>query len=585
MVRVTRKILHIMTRAQRRFIIILAFMMLIGGLAESLSVSLIIPLITAIMNTDTWRDTWYAGFICKSFYITNHIQYISLLIIVIICIFVLKNVYLLFEIRTQLRFISKSRYNMQKELMKHYLAMPYEFYLHAQSGEIVRIIGEDSAQSFVLLTNILYFYTDLFVSIMLGVTIFIISPLLAIEISIILLLELMFISKLIKPRMQKEGEISRFNGALALKWILQSIQGIKSIKVAKKEEYFSDTYNHYAEKVVDAQCNNGILANIPKLVIESVTISAVMLLILFMALTGRNVVEIVPQLSGFVVAAMKLLPSINRISSSINQVPFSEGALDNIIKVIESENIYHDGLEDIEQKSRKGSPDSVRMDSFHSLKLQNVSFSYNRGNDLILKNIDMIVLSGQSVGIIGPSGAGKTTTIDIILGLLRPQNGEILINGIRMDNVLSSWRDNIAYIPQNIFLIDDTIRNNVVFGKFTDDEEDEKVWNALREAQMEEFIKSLPEGLDTVVGEQGIRLSGGQKQRIGIARALYPDPFVLFFDEATSALDNDTESAIMESINHLKGQKTLIIIAHRLSTIENCDVIYKVENGHISKER
>lgn len=195
----------------------------------------------------------------------------------------------------------------------------------------------------------------------------------------------------------------------------------------------------------------------------------------------------------------------------------------------------------------------------------------------------MKIKKGMSVGVAGLSGAGKTTAMDTLLGLLKPKNGKVLVDGTDIETNMKSWNMQVGYIPQNIFMLDGNIRENVAFGVPCKDIDDEKVWDALRDAALDIFVKNLPKGLDTELGERGLRLSGGQRQRIGIARALYPNPSVLFFDEATSALDNETEAAIMDSIHHLQGKKTIIMIAHRLTTIENCDVVYRVENGKITR--
>ena len=219
------------------------------------------------------------------------------------------------------------------------------------------------------------------------------------------------------------------------------------------------------------------------------------------------------------------------------------------------------------------------------IELRNITYSYPNSEALIFDNADMVIPIGKAVGVVGTSGAGKTTIIDILLGLLKLRTGQVLADGVDITSNYPGWLKNIGYIPQVIFMLDSTIRKNVAFG-YTDEEiDDERVWEVLKEAQLDEFVRSLPEGLDTSIGERGIRLSGGQRQRIGIARALFEDPEVLVLDEATSALDNETEAAIMDSINILAGKKTLVIIAHRLQTIEKCNMVYRVENGKITRER
>lgn len=581
MLKITKKVMLILNERQKKMVVVLAFMMLIGGIVDSVSVSLILPLISAIMNEETWNQEWYAQLICKMFHISEAKVYIEVLLILLILFFFMKNVYLLFEYYVQYSFIAKSQYKMRHDLMTGFIYKPYAFFLNANSGEIVRIFTEDTTQAFALLTSLLQFYTEAFVCVILGITIFIISPTIAFELVVILLLELLVIAKFIRPTMKKYGEINRNDGAASNKWILQSIQGIKNIKVAQTEDFFREEYGKHAERVVDATRKNLTLATFPRLFIEAITVSAVLALMFIMVIMGKELTLIVPQLTAFVVAAMRLLPSVNRISVAINQMPYYEGGLDNIINVLKNEKRERDAKK--ENYKRKNS-DRKNIKFRNSITLKSVDFSYVGAESNILDCAGVEILSGQSVGIVGSSGSGKTTVVDIMLGLLKPQSGCVLIDGINIEENLTSWLDRLAYIPQQIFLMDDTIRENVAFGKKKRNIDDEKVWEALKEAQMEKFVKKMPDGLDTVVGEQGIRLSGGERQRIGIARALYNNPDVIFFDEATSALDNETETAIMESINSLKGRKTLVIIAHRLSTISNCDVVYRVQGGKILKE-
>lgn len=584
MLRVTKKLFQILNTRQKKFVIVLVFMMLLGGIMESLSVSLILPLITAVMDTKTWNDKWYAQLLCSIFNISDQRQYVSVLLILLILVFVLKNVYLIVEYRIQYNFIGKCRYDMQAGLIHSYIRKPYTFYLSANFGEIIRIINSDVTEAFNLLTGVLLFYTEIIVSIVLGITIIVMSPMMAFGIIIILLIELLVIAVVIKPVMRRTGEGQRDEAALSNKWLLQSLNGIKSIKVANKENYFEDNFKGHARKAVRLAAKYQTLYNLPRLLIEAFTVAGVLLIMLILVLKGMDLASLVPQLSAFVIAAIRLLPSVNRISTSINQVPFYEGGLDNIIRVIEDEDVLKSSSTEMESDGRRLNT-SHNITFNENIVFDDVSFFYPQNDKKILEHTGFKIHAGESVGIIGSSGSGKTTTVDIMLGLLAPSSGSVSVDGYDINDNLPAWLSHLAYIPQSIFLMDDTIRANVAFGTDTSKMLDEKVWESLREAQLEDFVRELPDGIDTTIGEQGVRLSGGQRQRIGIARALYNNPEILFFDEATSALDNETEKAIMESIENLKGRKTLVIIAHRLTTIENCDVVYKVENGKIIKER
>ncbi len=578
---------------------------------ESLSVTLILPLSTAMVNGDSWQDEWYARAICSIFRISDHRSYVIVLLILLIIIFIVKNLYLLFEYYCQDTFIARARFDTQKKLMKAYIYKPYSFYLTANTGEIVRIVTSDTVDMFSLLSATLQFYTEIIVSIVLVATIIAISPGIASRIILILMVELLVITRIIKPKLKKLGTIQREEGAVANKWLLQSINGIKSIKVANSETFFENNYSRHADKVVETMRINQTLSNLPRLIIESVTVAGVLSIILVMVLNGSNMTSIFPQLSAFIVATVRLLPSVNRISTSVNGITFSEGGLDNIIRVLNNDDIAENIKKDtvrmagglstgenwqttdstgqiIEHNNRKIKTKDGNISEIirfsEELYFKDITFSYPGAKNKIFDKASFKIKSGDSVGIIGSSGAGKTTAVDIILGLLQPDSGEILADGKNINSEMTSWLSHVAYIPQSIYLLDDTICANVAFGKYENEVDEEAVWTALEEAQMDSFVRELPDQLNTSVGEQGIRLSGGQRQRIGIARALYNNPDIIFLDEATSALDNDTEAAIMEAIDSLKRKKTLVIIAHRLSTTKNCDVIYRVEDGKVNRE-
>lgn len=577
MIEVTQKIFSILEQKQKKQIIGLVIMMIMGGMLESISVSLTLPLITGILDSQEWSTKWYARLICNIFGINTQQQYIMILVAGLIFVFILKNLFLLLEYNIQYGFIAKSRYHLQKKLINKYCHIDYSFYLNANSGEIIRVLSNDTFYTFTLLTCLLCVYTEIIVSIILIATIVVISPKISMWIGMFLIIEVLAIWKMIKPIMKREGKKLLYENGESNKWALQIINGIKSVKVSNKEDYFEHNYNLHAYEAVDASRKNQTYSTVPRLLIETVTVVAVLLLVLVELILGEDILALVPQLSAFVVAAVRLLPSVNRMSTNINQIPYYEGAVETVLNVINSGNEYTIRTNKREQKN-------LNISFSKEIVLHNIVFSYPNAKTPVLDKASFTIKKGQSVGIVGASGAGKTTVVDIILGLLKPQSGEVLVDGVNIENGLPTWLEKVSYIPQSVFLIDDTVRRNIAFGIDDDKINDDEVWRALREAQMDEYVMSLENGLDTGVGERGIRLSGGQCQRIGIARALYSNPEVLFFDEATSALDNETESAIMEAIERLKGYKTLVVIAHRLSTIQNCDVVYRVENLRIIEE-
>lgn len=577
MIRITKKVLSLLNNNQKKKLFVIMLMMLVGAVLDSLGVSLILPLVNSIMENEGWNTTWYARFICSLFGIQTQTAYIKVLLVLLIFIFIIKDVYLLLEYYVQYSYTARNRHRMQKQLMRQYMHKPYAFYLGSSSGEIMRIIDNDTTMTSSLLISLLQFYMELTVGIVLAITIFIINPLIASVLLITLLLELFLIANIMKPMIKRLSIRFLHGKSFVNKWILQALQGIKSIKVSHTEGFFEEKYNKYALEVAEAERKNQTYNKIPQLFIEAVTIAVMLGVVLILLINGTELTGVLPALSAMVIAAMRLLPSINKITTGLNTVIYNESALDHVIKNLHTgDDFANTGTEAYNK------PDQKQIISFENkIRLKNITFSYPDSDIKVLENANMEILSGQSVGIVGTSGAGKTTAVDIILGLLKPQEGHVLVDGVDIEQNMESWLSRLAYIPQQIFLMDDTIKANVAFGLNETEIDESKVWNALREAQLDQFVKTLANGIETTIGEAGIRLSGGQRQRIGIARALYHEPDILFFDEATSALDGETEAAIMESINHLKGKKTLVIIAHRLTTIEHCDVVYKVEGGQI----
>ena len=277
---------------------------------------------------------------------------------------------------------------------------------------------------------------------------------------------------------------------------------------------------------------------------------------------------------------MRLMPRANSINGDINTITYNLPSLEALYAdLTDSEREQRERQAEIERKKRERR--AVADECAQDILVRHVSYTYPNRDEPVLRDVSLQIRHGTSVGIIGATGAGKTTLVDLILGLLRPDSGAVCYGALDIYEDYTQWQKHIGYIPQNIYLVDDTIRSNVALGLDPSEIDDRQVWRALEDAQLADFVRSLADGLDTVVGERGIRISGGQRQRIGIARALYRDPEILFFDEATSSLDNETEAAVMQAINRIGSSKTMIIVAHRLTTIAGCDRIFKVENGQV----
>lgn len=580
-VRILKKFRQILSRHQKVRIVELSVMMVIGGFMEMLSVTLILPFIEAIMNPGKVMSNKYVILVCDICGIQSYRTFLVLLAMVMALLYVFKNVFLLFQMTMQNRFVYNNMFFTQRRLLHSYLERPYEFFIEVKSGEILRVIGEDTNQGFLVLTQLLSLFSELVVSLALMTTVFVIAPTTMLAMSALLAVLVLVFQSVLRPVLRRGGKARQRAYAGMQQWELQAIQGIKDVKLKRCKNYFEEKYRIEGENYTKNVYLGITLSAIPRFMIEAVSMGAFFGIVALLIYRGRPLEILIPALSGVAMAAIRLLPAVNRITSAMAALAYGEPAVD---KLIENLQILEES-ESIRTEVHRKKDKKEISELYREIHMKDISYRYPSGTDDVLRNADMVIKKGMSVGIVGASGAGKTTAIDVLLGLLQPHDGEVLVDGTDIKMDMDGWLSNIGYIPQAIFMLDGSIRENVAFGIDRNKINDQLVWAALKEAALDEFVKDLPEGLDTQIGERGVHLSGGQKQRIGIARALYSNPPILVFDEATSALDNETEAAIMESINHLLGAKTMIIIAHRLTTIESCDVVYRVENGKILRVR
>ena len=573
----------ILSKQQRIRLFKLGILMICSAFLEMLSVSLILPFMKAAMEPDGVLRNKYVSWICKLLSIDTGKKFLIFIAIVLACVYVLKNIFMIYQTTVQCEFVYNNMYLTQKKLLNRYFSQRYDFFLGAKSGEILRVIEQDTVQAFLLLSTLLQIMSESVVSFVLAITIFIISPQITVEMTVILVLLLFIIGKVIKPIMNKAGIEYRDANTKMNQWLIQSVSGIKEIKILDKESFFEGQFSVYGKIFVDTRKNFQRISMIPRYMVEAFSLSSLMIIVAIMIARTDDMSFVLPVLSGIAMAAIRLLPSVYRISQGMASISFDFPSLNALEKVILEEDV--DGVQVDQAKAVEETINQLKIKDFSSLAMDNVSYRYPSGDRNVLNNVSFEIKKGMSVGIVGSSGGGKTTTADLLLGLLSPIEGEIYIDNHKLSSVINEWHSMIGYIPQQIFILDGNVRDNIAFGIPPEEVGEEKIWKVLKDAALDDFVKELPEGLDTELGERGIRLSGGQRQRIGIERALYKSPSVLFFDEATSALDGKTESEIMESIRKLKGKITMVIIAHRLSTIEHCDNVYRVEDGNIIKEK
>ncbi|MCI9341814.1 MAG: ABC transporter ATP-binding protein [Lachnospiraceae bacterium] len=575
-----KRVIAILTERQRKLLVFMLLMMLVGAGLETAGTSLLIPFITIAMEPDSVFQNEYLKYFYDLMHLTSVNGFLVMLSIVLSAVFVLKNIYLYFMYYVQYRFIYNGQFNTSRSLFKDYVRRPYEFYLDASTPVVMRHIMSDVNGSYNLLLTFLQLFTELFIFAALLVLALVYSPTMTLVMCAVLGIILLANKMILGPILRRFGHEVQTNSALTTKWIMQAVNGMKETKVLNKERYFVEQYEKSADKLNTIQKRQNSMQNIPRLMIETVCMCGILLVMAVFLSIGNNLNEMITQLGVLAVVAIKLMPSANKLSTYINNIAYYEPSLTAVEDII-----IRSHQKDVDTDILFLKKEIEPMDFSKEVKLENITYRYPNTEVNILENASVSIPIGKSIGFIGPSGAGKSTTVDILLGLLEPQKGKVTVDGIDIRTNLPGWYARIGYVPQMIFMLDDTIRNNVAYGVDEKDIDEEQVWYALREAQMDEFVRGLPDGLDTSIGERGVRISGGQRQRLGIARALYTEPEIMIFDEATSALDNDTESAIMEAIERLHGKKTLVIIAHRLTTIEKCDAVYRVEEQGFHKER
>lgn len=569
-----RKLRYIFSHKEKIKLAGLLVLILIGSFAELFGVSVFLPFIQVLMDQNAVNEDEVLSFIYHTFHFASIEQFLVAIAIVIGVVYIGKNAYLTFMQNQMLKFSYKTRMGLATRLLATYMREPYTFYLNKNTAELQRNLQYDTGQFMALVNAALQLLAEIAVIICLGIYLFDTSNSITVVIMGLLVLcvgTFFIISKKVSRRLGQQNE--GYNAQL-YQWINQSIGGIKEVKVLNRESFFIDNYKSVYKKLIKGAKNNELLATIPKYIVETVCIVGMLIAIVVKMTFGRkDFGAFVVQLSAFAVAAFRLLPSVGKVNAYINNIMYSISSLDLIYKDLkEIENVQ---AADIDKKDSNAAKWVLNKE----IEIRNITYHYPDSDSEVLKKVNFSIHKGETVALIGSSGAGKTTLADILLGLLEPVEGAIFVDGKNIFDYMNEWHGLLGYIPQTIYLSDDTIRNNVAFGIYEDEIDDQAVEAALKKAQLYEFVKTLPEGVNTFVGDKGVRLSGGQRQRIGIARALYYDPEVLVLDEATSALDNETEQAVMEAIDGLKGIKTMVIIAHRLTTIQNADHIYEIDNG------
>ena len=552
-----KKISSLLSKREKSKIAYLTILMVIGGFLELLGVAGIFPLISAITEGRV-----------------SDINNITMLSLGLLCVYVIKNLFLMYMYSQVYKFVYDGRSKLATRLLEQYMKEDYEFHLGRNMAVIQRAVRSDVDGFYHLVRCLLQLMSELIICVVLAALLFVSDFWMALFLVVLLGLCVSTVVVISRKKAKKLGTDDMVAGSKMNQWLMQGIGGIKEIKLLSREDYFVNSFKEYSDKSSDNQRKQQVLIQLPRLLTETVSIGAVLLWLVIAAAYGMDLLSIVPTLAVFAVAAFRLLPSVGKINGLLADYNFYRPRVDFI---------YEDmhGVQEITECNKS---DDKIISFNESIELSDVSFAYAGTDKYILDKVSLSIARGESVGVVGPSGAGKTTLVDVIMGLLKISAGDIKVDGVSVFEGLSSWQRLIGYVPQNIYLSDDSIRHNIAFGIPDEEIDDDRISECIKEARLLDLVSELTDGVETVIGDRGIRLSGGQRQRIAIARALYFSPEVLVLDEATSSLDNDTEAAVMEAIEALHGKVTMIVVAHRLSTIEKCDKVYRVEDGKVTRQ-
>lgn len=569
------QLMSILNNKQKKQAVGIAIMSMISAMLETLGISVVIPFVLAMLEPESLMSNKHVSKLVDTLGIKDISSVLLLAAFAIILVYVLKNLFILLVNYAQARFRNRLERDLSVVMLRSYLYKPYIYHINTNSSEIMRGITGDTAGVATIVDAFSILINEVLTCILIGMVLIWLNPLLAVGLIAIAGITALIMVIGLRKRIADCGRQCREAFAERYQNAYQAIGGIKDVHVMQRQEEFLGKFKESADKACKNNTQYLCMAKMPSRMIEVVFISSLILLVYICLGVSGNTTSMIAQFGTLAVAAVRILPSISNIANAMNSLVYNRLTLEAACANINT------SKKDIELLEKSKSDDE-ELDIIHlarGIEIRDVIWKYNKDGNNIIKGLSLTIQKGESVAFIGESGAGKTTLVDILLGLFRPQSGEILADGKNIFDMPVIWSKMIGYVPQTVFLLDDTIRNNILFGVPEEEYSEERIWTALQKAQLDSLVKSMPNGLDTVLGERGVKISGGQRQRIAIARALYYDPDILVFDEATSALDSDTESAVMESIDALQGIKTLIIVAHRLTTIKKCDKIYEIIDG------
>lgn len=580
MVQMIEQLNYILDKSQKKRAFWLLIVIILSAGFELLGVSAILPFVEIVVSPEQVFQNKYAIKVTSLMGITSTNEMLLLMGLGLILLYIIKNAFLLYANYVQYDFATRIQKELSVKMLESYMRRPYTFFLNTNTAEVLQGCGTDTTFVYNIIDYFSTILSQILAVIMIGFFLIYTDPIIAVSVLFLMMIVLLGMVLFFKPIIKKAGKRNQELLIYKNKILVQMTNGIKEIFVMQRKKLFVDEYAEASDQSRKVQRIYNVLSVSPDRVVEGICISGIIGIVCIRLVNdSSSMIDFIPKLAAFAMAAFKILPSISKIANRMTGIIYSRPGLISVYQNMVEANRYTKTMDQYVADKRMDVEQAINVEFREQLLINHVSWQYDSQKLPILTDVQFTVYKGESIAFIGASGAGKTTLSDIILGLLQPAKGTVEMDGIDVYTIPMQWAHIVGYVPQAIFLMDDTVRNNIAFGLPVDKIEDTYIWDALEKAQLKDFIEKLPYGLDTIVGERGVKFSGGQRQRIAIARALYNKPEILVLDEATAALDNETETAVMESIDALQGQITMIIVAHRLTTIRNCDRIYEIKDG------
>ena len=552
-----------------------AIVFVLSASLDLIGLGLIGAYLAFIVNPDGFRELEFLGYFNDALSSLSDQELLVLFGLILMFVFLIRLFAILLSNYIIYKFSADQMVNTQERMMSIYLNQDYESFIQRNSSEYVVAISGYVRKYEAVLVSMLKIFSDLLVCIAVVFALAIVDLKTLSVLMFLFLTMFILFNKFLYSKSHRYGEEVNVGERLMIKSISEGISGMKEIRILGKEDFFKKTFSRGIKTMAEMDVKSKLIQISPKSLLELLMVLFVIIIVFMNFYIQNNLDTVVTILGVFAVGAVRLVPIVSGLFGSINTIKYGRNSVSNLIKDIQ--NFEAEGSETIEKKDV-----TTQHQNFLDLDISSISYSYPNSEEKALEDISLKIKKGDFIGLVGPSGAGKTTLVDVLLGLLHPQKGAIKLNGKDIFSQIELWRSLVAYLPQEIFLIDDSLTNNIALNDDIENSSQDRLKEVVINSRLDDFIDNLPEGLDTRMGERGVRLSGGQRQRVAIARALFHEREVLILDEATSSLDMKTEEAIVNQMQKFKGEKTVITIAHRISTLKYCDCLYKLEKGIIS---